>query len=256
MSINIDTKALFNYSPVDVNGSFLSDQKVDDTESIRAAFTQALNQAQQANRVGTPSILTPDVPQVTVKPGDNMTSLVKSHLLSKGFVPNSSDLKKMVVDVARQNGISNPNLIFPGQRLQMASLEASLLEGSFQASNKTNQPVSSKDAPNVQLESSTPAKVSQKMSLGSDLGLSEGEQVLGGHESSSANARSVRDQLKGSELAQTALSAGAPSEQTTSPRLSNPIASSNLSSQQQFEQRSAITKMAMSVMSSAMNPSN
>jgi hypothetical protein len=56
--------------------------------------------------------LSPDVPQVTVKPGDNMTTLVKNHLISKGFVPNPSDLKKMVFDVARQNGISNPNLIF------------------------------------------------------------------------------------------------------------------------------------------------
>ena len=116
MSINIDTKGLLNYSPVDVNSSFLPDQKVDASEAMRAAFTQALSQAQQTSRVGTPSILTPDVPQVTVKPGDNMTTLVKNHLLSKGFVPNSNDLKKMVYDVARQNGISNPNLIFPGQR--------------------------------------------------------------------------------------------------------------------------------------------
>ena len=94
MSFNIDTKGLFNYSPIGVNDSFLPDQKVDASEAMRAAFTQALSQAQQNNRVGSPSILSPDVPQVTVKAGDNMTSLVKSHLLSKGFVPNPSDLKK------------------------------------------------------------------------------------------------------------------------------------------------------------------
>ncbi len=131
MSLNIDTKGFLNYSSIEVNHSFLSEQKTDASEAVKAAFSQALSQTQQANRVGTPSILSPDVSQVLVKPGDNMTSLVKIHLLSKGFVPNPSDLKKMVFDLARQNGIANPNLIFPGQRLQLASLEASLLEGSF-----------------------------------------------------------------------------------------------------------------------------
>jgi hypothetical protein len=43
MSINIDTKALLNYSPLDVNSSFLPDQKVDASETLRAAFTQALS---------------------------------------------------------------------------------------------------------------------------------------------------------------------------------------------------------------------
>ena len=52
MSFNIDTKGLLNYSPIGVNDSFLPDQKVDASEAMRAAFTQALSQAQQNNRVG------------------------------------------------------------------------------------------------------------------------------------------------------------------------------------------------------------
>jgi len=260
MSFNIDTKGLLNYSPIGVNDSFLPDQKVDASEAMRAAFTQALSQAHQNNRVGSPSILSPDVPQVTVKAGDNMTSLVKSHLLSKGFVPNPSDLKKMVFDVARQNGISNPNLIFPGQRLQMASLEASLLEGSFQADNKksptnllkeTNAGIADAASVDVASEASPNANVS-----GSDLGLSEGEQVLTVDNSLVNHHHAFKDAQK---IADTAASltanghaAGNLSEQSAAQKLPT----SNISTQQLLEQRSAISKMAMSVMSSALNPNS
>ena len=258
MSINIDTKALLNYSPVDVNSSFLPDQKVDASLAMRDAFTQALSQAQKNNRVGSPSILNPDVPHVTVKPGDNMTALVKNHLLSKGFVPNPSDLKKMVFDVARQNGISNPNLIFPGQRLQMASLEASLLEGSFQADNKKAPASFQKDLNSGLSELENSTKAASLPSTAGDLGLSQGEQVLEGQESLHASARSQKDHLKSQEPIQNPTSSRSPnsgdpinaqnSAQNTSP--------TNIRTQQLLEQRSAMSKMAMSVMSSALNPNS
>jgi hypothetical protein len=260
MSFNIDTKGLFNYSPIGVNDSFLPDQKVDASEAMRAAFTQAMSQAQQSNRVGSPSILSPDVPQVTVKAGDNMTSLVKSHLLSKGFVPNPSDLKKMVSDVARQNGISNPNLIFPGQRLQMASLEASLLEGSFQTDNKKTTTALSKEF-NPSLSDNTnagaPFEVSSHAKLSDeDLGLSGGEQVLTNSDIQ-VNTHSVpKEGLKNSE-AQANLSAHARALSALSePSTAQKASPSNISTQQLLEQRSAMSKMAMSVMSSALNPNS
>ncbi len=254
MSINIDTKAILNYSPLDGNNSFLPDQKVDASESLRAAFTQALNQAQQSGRVGTPSILNPDVPQVTVKPGDNMTSLVKNHLISKGFVPNPSDLKKMVFDVARQNGISNPNLIFPGQRLQMASLEASLLEGSFQASSKQTPTPVQKDSPSPQPEALSAAKVASQVTTANDLGLSEGEQMLPSNDLAASSARMAKEKAKGAELGQTTSLLPSASEQNGGQKNTNALSSNSMSSQQLFEQRSAMSKMAMSAMSSAMNP--
>ncbi len=262
MSFNIDTKGLLNYSPIGVNDSFLPDQKVDASEAMRAAFAQALSQAQQNNRVGSPSILSPDVPQVTVKAGDNMTSLVKSHLLSKGFVPNPSDLKKMVFDVARQNGISNPNLIFPGQRLQMASLEASLLEGSFQADNKKTPTAQSKEI-NVALSESAGAGAgaaaddSSKAKLADlDLGLSSGEQVLMPDDLQGHAQHVAKEALKNSET-QGGVAANAHatlplSEQSSAQK----TAPSNISTQQLLEQRSAISKMAMSVMGSALNPNS
>ena len=258
MSINIDTKGLLNYSPVDVNSSFLPDQTVDASEAMRAAFTQALSQAQQTSRVGTPSILTPDVPQVTVKPGDNMTTLVKNHLLSKGFVPNSNDLKKMVYDVARQNGISNPNLIFPGQRLQMATLEASLLEGSFQADNKKPASNFPKDLTAGATDNSGASKSSEAPNNATDLGLSEGEQLINAHEQTAANIRSVREHVKSEDLSQgsNALSGSTPNDAASGPSHAQNASASNISTQQLLEQRSAISKMAMSVMTSALNPNS
>jgi len=256
MSINIDTKAILNYSPLDGNNSFSPDQKVDTSESLRAAFTQALNQAQQSNRVGTPSILNPDVPQVTVKPGDNMTSLVKNHLLSKGFIPNPSDLKKMVFDVARQNGITNPNLIFPGQRLQMASLEASLIEGSFQAASKPSQTPLPKEVSGGEPEVSTPARAASLTASANDLGLSEGEQMLPSNDLATLGARSAKEKAKAQELAQVVPLAPSINDQNGGIKSAGGNPSSAMSSQQLFEHRSAMSKMALSTMNSALNPAS
>jgi len=258
MSLNIDTKGFLNYLPVEVNNSFLLDQKTDASEMVRAAFTQALAQTQQANRVGTPSILSPDVPQVLVKPGDNMTTLVKNHLLSKGFVPNPSDLKKMVFDLARQNGIANPNLIFPGQRLQLASLEASLLEGSFQADNKKPSTPMSKEL--TALVSDPASFAASSLAMPSvdkssiDLGLSDGEQVLGAHETQVASSHLAKENLKNSDT-QTSMSSNLmPRDALNEPSSAPRTTVSNISTQQLLEQRAAISKMAASVMSSALNP--
>ena len=258
MSLNIDTKGFLNYSPVEVNNSFLLDQKTDASETVRAAFAQALAQTQQASRVGTPSILSPDVPQVLVKPGDNMTTLVKNHLLSKGFVPNPSDLKKMVFDLARQNGIANPNLIFPGQRLQLASLEASLLEGSFQADNKKPSTPMSKEL--TALVSDPASFAASSLAMPSvdkssiDLGLSDGEQVLGAHETQVASSHLAKENLKNSDT-QTSMSSNLmPRDALNEPSSAPRTTVSNISTQQLLEQRAAISKMAASVMSSALNP--
>ena len=257
MSLNIDTKGFLNYSSIEVNHSFLSEQKTDASEAVKAAFSQALSQTQQANRVGTPSILSPDVSQVLVKPGDNMTSLVKNHLLSKGFVPNPSDLKKMVFDLARQNGIANPNLIFPGQRLQLASLEASLLEGSFMADNKKPSMPVAKDLNASVSDASHHASLSSSAQPSRELGLSDGEQVLEllePVESHGVSGQGVKETAQGGDT-----STGMVTNATIGPTLNElsqaqKIASAHISTQQLLEQRAAISKMVAGVMSSALNP--
>ena len=257
MSLNIDTKGFLNYSSVEVNHSFLSEQKTDASEAVRAAFSQALSQTQQANRVGTPSILSPDVSQVLVKPGDNMTSLVKNHLLSKGFVPNPSDLKKMVFDLARQNGIANPNLIFPGQRLQLASLEASLLEGSFVADNKKPSTPVAKDLNAAFADASRQASLSSSAQSSSELGLSDGEQVLEpleAHESHGVSAQGVKEPARGGDTPTGAVTHAAIGPTLDEPSQAQKTASAHISTQQLLEQRAAISKMAAGVMSSALNP--
>ena len=254
MSLNIDTKAFLNYSSVEVNDSFLSEQKTDASEAVRAAFSQALSQTQQANRVGTPSILSPDVSQVLVKPGDNMTSLVKNHLLSKGFVPNPSDLKKMVFDLARQNGIANPNLIFPGQRLQLASLEASLLEGSFVADNKKPSTPVAKDLNAAFADASRQASLSSSAQPSSELGLSDGEQVLEPLESHGVSAQGVKEPVRGGDTPTGAVTHAAIGPTLDEPSQAQKTASAHISTQQLLEQRAAISKMAAGVMSSALNP--
>ena len=149
MNANIDSKVLFNYSPLDINNPFVTDAKPQDKELLSGAFAQAVAQSQQAMRVDTPSILDPKVPTMTVKAGDSLTGMVKNYLNSQGLSPNSNELQKYVQDVAHQNGINNPNLIFPGQKLQMASLDASIkgggatLNASVNASFNAEQPMPS-----------------------------------------------------------------------------------------------------------------
>ncbi len=134
MNANLDSKVLFGYNSVDLNSSFVSDIKPQDKEFLSGAFAQAVAQSQQALRVETPSILDPKVPTMTVKAGDSLTGMVKNYLNAQGLTPNTNELQKYVQDVAHQNGINNPNLIFPGQKLQMASLEASI-KGSGASNN-------------------------------------------------------------------------------------------------------------------------
>jgi LysM repeat protein len=152
MNANIDSKVLFNYAPLDINNPFVSDTKSQDKESLTGAFAQAVAQSQQTMRVETPSILDPKVPTMTVKAGDSLTGMVKNYLNSQGLSPSTNDLQKYVQDVAHQNGINNPNLIFPGQKLQLASLDASIkgsgptlsaaMGGSMNAESPTSPPVS------------------------------------------------------------------------------------------------------------------
>ena len=129
MAINLDTKVLFNYTSVDVNHPLLGDGALNAEQGLQGVFAKAMEQVSKAQDVGTPSILNPNVPSLVVKSGDNLTSLVKNYMLSQGLSVDAGELKKNVQQVAQENGLTNANLIFPGQRLQLASL-SSLLNAS------------------------------------------------------------------------------------------------------------------------------
>jgi len=57
-----------------------------------------------------------------VKSGDNLTAIVKQHLEQAGRSARPNDVYDAVRDVARKNGLSNPDRIHPGQKLDLGGL--------------------------------------------------------------------------------------------------------------------------------------
>ena len=213
MAINLDTKVLFNYTSVDVNHPLLGDSTLNVEQGIQGVFAKAMEQVSKSQDVGTPSILNPNVPSLVVKPGDNLTSLVKNYMLSQGANVDLGELKKNVQQVAQENGLSNANLIYPGQRLQLASLSSSLSglgADNLQAANSgkasvANPPASSTSSSPAQASNGLPA--SQVLSDKKALGLSKDSSVNAGVVSNkntltsqavlASNASSLKSQAQG-----------------------------------------------------------
>jgi hypothetical protein len=82
----------------------------------------------------------------------------------------------------------------------MASLEASLLEGSFQADNKKSSPGSPKDVSLGASDDAGSTKTASSSPSGPELGLSEGEPVMSSREPSLASSRVVRDHVESKKL--------------------------------------------------------
>jgi len=148
-------------------------------------------------------------------------------------------------------------LIFPGQRLQLASLEASLLEGSFVADNKNPSTPVAKDFNAAFADASRQASLSSSAQSSSELGLSDGEQVLEpleSHESHGVSAQGVKEPARGGDTPTGAVTHAAIGPTLDEPSQAQKTASAHISTQQLLEQRAAISKMAAGVMSSALNP--
>ncbi|MDF1613955.1 peptidoglycan DD-metalloendopeptidase family protein [Desulfurivibrio dismutans] len=58
----------------------------------------------------------------TVSPGDTLSGIVAGKLQQKGVSHSRSELYRLVNTVAGDNNLTNPDRIFPGQRLNMAGL--------------------------------------------------------------------------------------------------------------------------------------
>lgn len=135
MSLNIDPKAL--------TGSALLDQRADalgwrsPATSVPGAgnFSKILSSTQQNFRVNSPTSLA--IPQVTVKPGDTLSNIVRNFMGERGVSISQNDALRMAQDVAKASGIQNPDRIFPGQRLNVASLQAVVSQQLTTAQNAT-----------------------------------------------------------------------------------------------------------------------
>ena len=69
-----------------------------------------------------------------VQAGQTLTGIVREQMAQRGVTISNNDAMRLAQTVARANNISNPNLIHPGQRLNLDSLNLTLLQA--QAANK------------------------------------------------------------------------------------------------------------------------
>ena len=69
-----------------------------------------------------------------VQAGQTLTGIVREQMAQRGVNISNNDAMRLAQTVARANNISNPNLIHPGQRLNLDSLNLTLLQA--QAASK------------------------------------------------------------------------------------------------------------------------
>ncbi len=69
-----------------------------------------------------------------VQAGQTLTGIVREQMAQRGVNISNNEAMRLAQTVARANNISNPNLIHPGQRLNLDSLNLTLLQA--QAANK------------------------------------------------------------------------------------------------------------------------
>jgi hypothetical protein len=122
MNFNVDPKALVRTTFVNPNDANTSARGTSLALPGRVGFAQTLSQLQQRSGVNSSTILNPQVKSVAVQEGDTLSSIVKDHLAELGRPVSNSEALRLSQDIARVNGISNPDRIFPGQRLNLSVL--------------------------------------------------------------------------------------------------------------------------------------
>ena len=95
-------------------------------------FARALNMVQQ-NRTANVSASGALAPESSVaswttqvRPGQTLSGIVREQMAAKGVNISASDAARLAQTVARSNNLSNPNLIYPGQSLNLEELNLSL----------------------------------------------------------------------------------------------------------------------------------
>ncbi len=122
MNFNMDPKAFVRTTFVNPNDPNTSARATSLALPGRVGFAQTLSQLQQRSSVNSSTILNPHVKSVAVQDGDTLSSIVKDHLAELGRPVSNSEALRLSQDVAKANGISNPDRIFPGQRLNLSVL--------------------------------------------------------------------------------------------------------------------------------------
>ncbi len=130
MNFNIDSKALVKTAFVNPNDANATVRPQAPSTPGRAGFAQTLAQLQTKQGVNSSTILNPRVPSVAVQEGDTLSSIVKNHMEAMGRPVNNAQALSLSQDLAKANGITNPDRIFPGQRLNMAALNQAVTQGS------------------------------------------------------------------------------------------------------------------------------
>lgn len=82
---------------------------------LRSGFGKVLEQANESRQV---------------KTGDTLIGIVREQAQIKGLQLNGSQEYQMARSLAAQNGIANPNKIYPGQNIQLGQIQAQLSESS------------------------------------------------------------------------------------------------------------------------------
>ena len=85
----------------------------------QASFAEALNQARPVGDLR-------EGASRTVAPGDTLSSIVREHAAARGVALSASQIMQQAQRVALDNGISNSNRIFPGQKIALAGLNQQL----------------------------------------------------------------------------------------------------------------------------------
>jgi hypothetical protein len=92
------------------------------------AFTRALASVGQG--VGQSGALAPEgsveVWSTAVRSGQTLTGIVREQMAGRGVTISNNEAMRLAQTVARSNNIANPNMIHPGQKLNLDSLNFSL----------------------------------------------------------------------------------------------------------------------------------
>ena len=160
MTLNIDSKALTSSAFIDQRNDILGLRSPATNSSGAGNFSKVLSNTQQSFRVNSPTSLA--IAQVTVKPGDTLSNIVKTFMGERGVQISQSDALRMAQDVAKASGIQNPDRIFPGQRLNVGSLQAAVMGQSAvaQTAVPNNAPMSLEE---IAASATTPVQLFTKV---------------------------------------------------------------------------------------------
>ena len=85
----------------------------------------------QASRPDTAATASPDTTgddrwRATVRSGQTLSGIVREQLAARGVNISTADALRLAQNVARDNQLANPNLIYPGQTLRLDGLQSAL----------------------------------------------------------------------------------------------------------------------------------